>query len=452
MSEMSITLRSGRMSTSPIVRRDGGELESGQVAEILAKARAGVVDSPIEIEARVYRQKLGEPLTPGHRGSQQNILFRPRSMRAFARTFRSRPFLDGHEWGRTIARGGTILDSWAAVEGPDVESSETRIVQTLEASEPWAVAGILAGTINEFSIGFTATGSVLCSIHKSRIWSKCYCYPGERYGDEPADGEDDTRPVVQWLIESGDGLEVSAVNVPAVGNGATGIDAIRLSATGLDPVAVIRKLARSSGLIEAEVNEGLARARALGYVPNIPADCGHRRSKPPMKNYAKLAAALSLTAQPGDDLDEDRALAAVNGLSAERDLWRARAENAEGQLAASAAAESARVIDSEIDHAYASGRLMRTLAADGKTSVADPQEAPLRVLATSLGVDQLRAMTAAMPIRGAAKLRSITESVRSPAPTVDVNINAAAAERVGAKLGHSAEEMAASAALLGKGR
>lgn len=418
-------LTRGKISAGPLsITRDGAELDKAAIAEILARARAGQLDAPIKADIRSYRQKLGEPLTPGRKSMQQHILFRPKSLREIARSFRGRGFLDGHDWSSTRSRGGTIEDSSLEVDGDgDVDTNETRMVKTLDVSEPWSVAGILGGSITEFSIGAVVTGEIWCSLHNARIWRKCYCLPGELVGEEPGDGEEDKRQRAQWLIMKGEGVEVSGVNVAAVGAGATGIDRIRaeLDPTGLrldelaaavaklapraggkpiedaDELTGVLTLASGDGLSAAEIREALAGARAHKYDGRNPAGSGRRRS-PHMKISARMIAALSLAVTAGTDVDEEVVANAAEGLKAERDAYKLRAETAEAKVSAADATEATRALDTVIAGAYADHRLVRQVDA-AKKPVDDPMEASLRTMGDKLGLETLKAFVATMPTR-----------------------------------------------------
>lgn len=425
----------------PMLLRDaaGAPTDAAQLAAMLARARAGQIDGPIEFDARVYRQTLGAPLTPGRRSMKQNILIRPGAMRALTRSFRGRPFLGGHDWSSPMARGGTIGDSWldeALPLGAAADSSATQtILETIQASEPWSVAGVLGGAISEFSIGMVPTGDIMCSIHDTPVWDACYCCPGDMIGAAPGPGQPDTRTMAQWIVSAAEGVETSAVNVPAVGAGATGIEAIRAglasigltldaftgsiwtdSRTGridlerLDDAADLAALAAAQGLSPSRISEALAARRHGLYDGTQPAASGHRRSTP-MNRYLKLATVLGMSLAADAPLDEERAIATVEGVKAERDLFRARAEAAEKTIADQAKAEAAKEVDAIIAAAEVDGKLAATVAADGVTRMPDPQESSLRKIAAGLGLDALKAHVLAMPAIRPRRAVSIVEVV-----------------------------------------
>lgn len=426
---------------------DGAAVQAQRRAELLSRARAGDVE-PIEFDARVYRQKAGEPLTPGVRSMQQWIQIRAGGMAAHARSYRGLPFLSGHDVGDVTKRAGSISDSW--LDRGDSDDDEMIIRHTFQAVAPWAVGQVLDGTIDRFSIHFAITGEITCSVHKARIWSKCYCMPGQLTGDE----KDQNRPRAFWIVENATGRETSAVNVPAVGNGATGIEALRFDAGGhtLTGAAAadlvgLEVLAELAGVTGAQFREALADARATVY------DVPHRISVPvPGRTTMKmnrLAAALGITLAANQDLDEDQALAALGGITASAKVWEGRALAAEAEVKLAAAAKTATEIDTAIAAAYSAGRLVRRQGADGKP-VADSQEAGLREYGTALGAAKLGAYIETMPVRAPAQER---QADRVPAPKAGALsvVTGSAMQTAQIQCGLTDEEMAESAAALGVG-
>lgn len=385
---------------------DGAALEAARRAELLARARAGDVE-PIAFDARVYRQRRGEPLTPGIQTMQQYVQIRPGAMRAHARSYRGLPFLAAHDIGDPRARAGTVADSWldvgAVADGEDPDGAELVIRHSIDVIAPWAVAGVLDGTIDRFSIHFAITGEIWCSVHNAKIWAKCYCLPGQLVGD---DKTDPNRPRAFWIVQNATGREVSAVNVPAVGNGATGIEAIRFDAGGGKTVtgaraadlAAIELLAGGAGVAGSDFREALAAAAEPVY------HGGHKRpnaQETPIMSYHRLAVALGITlaagANPNADQVDALALKAEQ-LAAERDAYRGRAETAERDLKAAADGKRKAEIDSLIGTAYADGKLIKGKGADGADAV-DPLETSLRRLGDKLGAVELKTHLDAMPAR-----------------------------------------------------
>lgn len=168
-----------------------------------------------------YRQTV-EPAVRGGKANRQGVRFRNGGLRAMARTFRGQPFLTGHNWSDTRARGGTVFDAW-------VEEVEGELLMLFEllVTEDWAIRGFENGTIDRFSLAADFLGEILCTLHDVPIWSEpeCCCWPGME-----VDGQ-----VVEFEVEDGAGLELSAVNVPAVDD--TYVTALGAPAELGDPAA-----------------------------------------------------------------------------------------------------------------------------------------------------------------------------------------------------------------------
>lgn len=156
-----------------------------------------------------YRQTLVSA-AKGGKANQNGFRFRNGGMRAMARTFRNNAFVGGHDWGDPRARGGTIEDAYAEEMPGDVEMA---IYFHILLQAAWAIEGKKNGTIDRFSIGASGQGEAMCTVHNVPLWSisECWCWPGETVV-----GEDGTSVVAEVEWEGGIGLELSAVNVPAV--------------------------------------------------------------------------------------------------------------------------------------------------------------------------------------------------------------------------------------------
>lgn len=410
-----ITIASGFTPPALAFRDQAGDkLEAARRAELLSRARAGDVE-PIAFDARVYRQRRGEPLTPGVQTMQNYVQIRPGAMAAHARSYRGLPFLAAHDVGDPRARAGTIADSWldrgAVADGEDPDGAELVIRHSIDVVAPWAVAGVLDGTIDRFSIHFAVTGEIWCSVHNARIWSKCYCLPGQLVGDKA----DPNRPRAYWIVQNATGREVSAVNVPAVGNGATGIEAVRFAVGGetltgaraADLVGV-ELLAGAAGVAGADFREALAAAADPVYHERNPRNPAPEDQ---IMSFARLATvlgvALAAGANPNAEQVDALALKAEQ-LTAERDAYKGRAEAAERDLKAAADGKRKAEIDNLISTAYGAGKLVRGKAADG-ADADDPQEATLRRLGDKLGAAELKAHVDAMPARApSSRLQSDT--------------------------------------------
>lgn len=193
---------------------DGVELRAEQRADILASANRGEV-AQLEVEVTAYVQKPKER-------NRKGVRVAPRQMGRFAASFVGLPVLRDHDHGSVDARAGTITESKVErVETPD--GTEYRIRQRAKLVKQWAIVGVLDGTLDRLSVSFGRTGDVLCSIHNTPIFQKCYCFPLD---------SDDKGRVVEWVYDGAEGRETSFVNVPAVVW--TSVDSVKQLAEGLD--------------------------------------------------------------------------------------------------------------------------------------------------------------------------------------------------------------------------
>jgi len=161
-----------------------------------------------EFTAIGYRQTM-EPAAGGGKSNANGFRFRSGSMRALARSFRGKAFITGHDWGDARARGGTITDAWAEEM---TATAEMAILYEIVAQAPWAKEGLANGTIDRFSFGVVPMGEITCTVHGTPAWAECGCFPGDMVAAEPGGVELE----VEWEFEHGEGVELSAVNVPAV--------------------------------------------------------------------------------------------------------------------------------------------------------------------------------------------------------------------------------------------
>jgi hypothetical protein len=173
----------------------GDRLTEDDRKKLLAQIKAGDVPQAIEVEAVTYIQRKLS-------ANRKFMRFETGILSKFAKSFKGQPFLRDHNSWELIARGGTIVDS-RLEDGP--EEGDKRIVMRLRLVEEWAIAGVLKGTIDRFSIGWSRTDLVKCSVHKASV-QECQCWPGDKVGEVR----------VEWIYTGAEGTEVSAVNVPAV--------------------------------------------------------------------------------------------------------------------------------------------------------------------------------------------------------------------------------------------
>lgn len=178
---------------TPIALYAKGSNEPIDREAALARLRAGEVFS-LEMEAITYVQRE----TP----NRNFVRFKPGILASFAKTFAGQPFLRDHGQYRLVDRGGTI--SASKLEHNDDGTKQIRM--RFELVKPWAVEGALDGTIDRFSIGWSRTSTVECSICACD-WLKCAHWPGDKM--------DDGR-VMELVFTGAEGTETSGVNVPAV--------------------------------------------------------------------------------------------------------------------------------------------------------------------------------------------------------------------------------------------
>lgn len=259
------------------------------------------------------------------------VRFLPAILEPMAASFVGMPVLRDHEQGNLSARAGTITKSELGQH-----EGFPAFLQTLELVKPWAVEAALDGTLDRFSIGWHTTGDVLCSVCGEKMMSlDCAHFPGD---EVKTDGGLKTS-VVEMVFTGAQGVETSAVSVPAVEG--TGIQDIRAALA----------------LLRTEPQE-----------------------KKPMI-LAKLAAVLAMSA----DASEAAILAEVEGLKAERQLLAAEREGhketkaalaaAEQKLAASAAAEHETRVSALIESAVRDGKIRPQLDAAGARVLSEREKA-----------------------------------------------------------------------------
>lgn len=326
-----------------------GELRADASAEtkrreLIASVRAGT-HHELLVEATTFRQKEGV-------ANRRNIRHADGALEALAGSFVGMPVLLDHDTRSQASRIGTIVESSLARHGG---TGWANLNQKLRIVKPEAVISVLDGTIDRFSIGWLPTGPVLCSVHgvDVRGADSCYCWPGDQVSIE---GKLRT---VEYVFTAADGIEVSAVNVPAVKG--TKVDDIRS-----------------------------ALAAELDFSPRSPEPAGHMR-------FTLLAAALSMTALT--EADEAAALRAVEDLKRgkltaeqERDEARRQLKELETKLTATearVAVAEASALDSEIAAAIKDGKLRMTRDAEGKP-VPSKLELRARAIGTEKGLAAMR--------------------------------------------------------------
>ena len=308
------------------LRHGGASLDKNGRTELLARVRAG---EPLEVDfdARTFVQRDAP--------NRNFVRIKPSILAKLARSFVGVPFLRDHDKKSIGARGGTVVAS-ELVE----ESGVAAFQMTIRAIKPWAVEGVLDGTIDRFSIGFVPTGDVLCSAHKTPIFTKCSCWPGDKIR------LDDTEHLVEFIVTAAEGVETSAVNVPAVVG--TGIKSVRST--------LMAFAAASGGRVPPRIGPRV--------VPAVPA------GRPASRSFD--AALVAAAHETGADLGDMRALAGsrewVGQLSAldARAAGRVIARDVRTFVARNRATmRAAGLSEADIDRGLRDGSIEQTLRAWG---------------------------------------------------------------------------------------
>ncbi len=264
-------------------RATGGtptELSREEREQLIADARAGKLVS-VQVEAVTFVQRE----TP----NRNLVRFSAGALRSMAPSFAGMPVLRDHAQEDSLARGGRVVES----KLEDRADGAKQIRMMLELTAPWAVEMALRGLMDRFSIGWHSTGDTVCSVCQepmTRFWmftfGECDHQLGESY-----DGN-----ICQLEFTEAEGVEVSAVSVPAV------------LGTGVQDIRAQLSAARSAR----------------------PASLGHHKEPPMSKSFPLILAALSLSADAG----EVEIVSAIEALTTDRDGARAKAKDAGEQLAA----------------------------------------------------------------------------------------------------------------------
>src|SRR6185295_17700417 len=192
-----------------------GQLSAEGRQKLLSEVRAGNPPAKITLEAITFLQRE----TP----NRNFVRFKDGLLSRLASSFAGAPFLRDHD--RSLeARGGTVVSSELVQHRGRYQRAGNEVPafkQTIELVKPWAIEAALDGTIDRFSIGWSITGDILCTACGNDMFSRdCSHYPGQTF-----EREDGTEAKVEALITEADGVETSAVTVPAVKG--TSVDEIR---------------------------------------------------------------------------------------------------------------------------------------------------------------------------------------------------------------------------------
>lgn len=321
-----------------------------ELDEVLAAAREGKVLEPLRFTATTYIQR-DEP-------NRNFVRFKRGALARIAKSGKGSPFLANHDQGDVRSRGGTVLSSKLERH----EDGSASFVQEIEAVKPWAIEGVLDGTIDRFSIGWAGVGEVRYSHNGESVDEDVERngWPSYWPGDKLEDGT-----IVEWVFDDAELIEVSAVNVPAV------------TGTGIRATHTILREAMSLAL-----NNRAAARTGDHMIDKVKAQLGLSASATEAEVLEALAAR-----------DRER-----NRLQAEHDTLAARNQQSEARLAELAAEQEAEArklkaqrIDQRIAQLYTEGRLLRV---EGKAS---PFEEHLRRLGAEQSIEAFEAYCDGMP-------------------------------------------------------
>jgi hypothetical protein len=349
-------------------RADGAAMSAADREAMLADVR-GNAGSTARLTMNIHCYVQG---APGQAPNARAVRVRDGGLRALARSYRGAPFLRDHREGDLSARGGTIVGS----ELVELADGMKAIVQDVELAKPWAIEGVLDGTIDRFSTSFELVGAASCTIcgeGYANSWfglgPTCDHYPGETYQNKSG-----AQQLCEVEFENAVGRETSGVSVPAVQR--TGVQSISAALAAGDPQQLIARLAGELGVESADL------ARRLGL------------KEIRMSKLAPILIALSL----GADADETAVLAGIDKLKLDLEGARAaatdagaRATKAEAQLAAQVEAGKAQRLTALLARGLDEGRYLP----------GSKVEAHVKKLAAKGDVDGLEAYIDDLPKGGA---------------------------------------------------
>jgi hypothetical protein len=364
--------------------------------ELISSIRGG---KHVELAASAvtFRQRDGSP-------NANFLRHKPSRLGALAESFKKMPLLVDHAKWAQRSRIGTITKSELA----DLPHEWSGFRQQLHVVKPDAVISVLDGTLDRFSIGWRPTGPVLCTVHKTDIRSRnsCRCWPGDRV---ELDGKEQ---ITEYEYQSAEGVETSAVNVPAVSG--TKIEDVRAA-------------------LAAELNLQLEGPRTM--------------------QFTRLAAILGLVAL-STEADEDRAIRAVEDIKRgklaaeqERDTARTELKSAIEKTAQLAASTIKVTVDAMLEDAYRNGKLLYSREGETGKALPSPREARLRKIAERDGVDALRAELAEMPQIAPVNKKVLGDNLPEPIK-FDGSLSSSVLESTARQLGLEPKDLEATAAAM----
>lgn len=332
-------------------------LAAGEIVGTGKEARQAVVDRvnagelvELDVDIRAFQQLEGVP-------NANHLRFKKGILRKFARSFQDQVFLSDHNDLAVDARGGTITKAKATpIEGG------IGFDFTIRMAAPWAVLGVMRGTLDRFSIAWAHGGrdTILCSACNSPVFSECFHFPGDKV---ERDGAEELE-TVEWVFTVAEGTEVSAVSIPAVPG--THINEVRAALSATAKLCRERK----NGRMAEEENEMdlKAIAKKLGLAEDA--------------SEATILAAL------------DASQTAQAEAGAELTALRASQQEQQEQINQLAARDQQRTVDGLF--VEFADRLPKARDAEGKLCAA-PAEVELRKLAAT-DPASARAILSTMPI------------------------------------------------------
>lgn len=192
-------------------------LTESERTDLLARAVARE-DVRLVVDLMAWEQDRpgadGQPIR-----NRNNVRFRSGAMAAVGRSGRGTPYLRDHDQRSMAAVGGQIVASKTTkLEGGGYEVHQTALV-----TEPAAVERHLRGLARNVSIGWRATGPVICTACGTEVFEACWHFPGD-----VAELKDGSKTTVQWEWTDAELIETSEVAIPAVPT--AGIEGIRAAA------------------------------------------------------------------------------------------------------------------------------------------------------------------------------------------------------------------------------
>lgn len=378
---------------------------------LIASVRGGE-HVELEVTARTFRQKDGKP-------NRRKLRFATGILGEVAASFAGMPVLLDHNQHEQAARIGTILSSELYEQGDGWSGFR----QTLRIVKPDAVISILDGTLDRFSVGWTPTGPVLCSVHRTDVRGpkSCSCWPGDEIE------MDGVKKTVEFEYTAAEGIEVSAVNVPAV------------KGTKIEDI-------RSALAVELSLDPSVHRSASI-----------NERSIP-MITFTRLAALMGIPALAAAT-DEDSAVRAWEALNRralaaeqERDIATGKLEAAEKKAEASVLAAQKAQVDGLIETAYRDGKLLYSRDEETGGALASKREARLRRIAKDDGVEALRAELDEMPAIALTNKRVLKDNDFEPRRHDSLGIRSDAYANAARQLGLSVDEIEEHANQIGNRR